>query len=454
MSVACSVPTLLLGPTFSGQQGGAVTCQPSMGVMPYMLQTMTLDPFSGMCFLNVAPTAELPMQQEAHTAGQKSRPAAPEKRSKAQKEKQRSRQQCGKPGGSSLSQQTEKTVQEDASGRGVISLLQEFVQCSKQFPVPQHQPILQWSFDSHMAGLTTLEFRAQVSFLLDGVPHHVAGSWQSSKRQAQRDVAERCLVFFIGSWGAYLLEHSSEDSSTMIGTKAKTPISCLEEFCLNFAACRGQPPIWSQEWDGDRCRVFVELDMLGVPHKFAGDYCSNEDAAKTDTAKRVLWYFQASGYENTFEPDPKSLAITGNDIPAPPANWPSPSEEGDYMEAAQRKTALMRIQNRLQQTFGRQLKPGQSIWEWSYEADPADSFYKAKVYIPAAGQFFEGSWARSQREAQLETCQHISAFLDSASFESSSMSGRETPSSISPRSVGGSNPSVSSSRSFSEGSTA
>lgn len=428
-----------------------MTCQPSVGVMPFIMQPVTMDPYLGMRMVNVAPVVDPPMQQEPA----KARPTAQEKRTKAQKEKHRSRQQFGKPGSNSLRPQTEKPVEEDASGRGVISLLQEFVQCSKQFPVPQHRPILQWSFDTHMADFSTLEFRAQVSFILDGVAHHVAGSWQSSKRQAQRDVAERCLVFFVGSWGAYLLDHGSEDHSTMIGTDAKTPISSLDELCLNFPACRGQPPVWSREWDGDRCRVFVELSMLGVPHKFAGDYFSNEDAAKTDTAKRVLWYLHASGFEDMFEPDPESAAIAGNDMPPPPANWACPSEECDSMEAAQRKTALMRTQNRLQQTYGRQLKPGQSIWEWSYEADPADSSLhprcKAKVYIPAADRSFEGDWALSQREAQLEACTHVSAFLDSALPENTSMSGRETPSSISPCSA--SQPSISSSRSGLEGST-
>lgn len=430
-----------------------MTCPPSMGVMPFIMQPMPMDPYLGMCMINVAPMADPPMKQESA----KSRPTAQEKRTKAQKDKYRSRQHSGKPGGNCLRPHTEKPVEEDASGKGTISLLQEFVQCSKQFPVPQHRPILQWSFDTHMADFTTLEFRAQVSFILDGVAHHVAGSWQSSKRQAQRDVAERCLVFFVGSWGAYLLDHGSEDHSAMIDTVAKTPISSLEELCLKCAACRGQPPVWSREWDGDRCRVFVELSMLGVPHKFAGDYFLDEDAAKTDIAKRVLWYLQASGFEDMFESDPKSSAISGNEIPSPPANWSRPSEECDSMEVAQRKTALMRTQNRLQQTFGRQLKPGQSIWEWSYEADPTDLSFsprcKAKVYIPAAGRSFEGDWALSQRESQLEACQHVSAFLDSGLPENSSMSGRETPSSISPCSAHGSQPSLSSSRSCLEEST-
>lgn len=42
-------------------------------------------------------------------------------------------------------------------------------------------------------GLSVVGPTVQVSFLLDGVPHHVAGAWQQSKKLAQRDTAERCL---------------------------------------------------------------------------------------------------------------------------------------------------------------------------------------------------------------------------------------------------------------------
>lgn len=421
-----------------------MACQHAMGFMPVIMQPMNMDPMLGMCVASVAPT-------ETPEVGRNSRLAITEKKTKTQKEKQRSRQQQGgKPGSNALKQHAENHADEDASGKGVTSLLQEFVQCSKQFPVPQHRPILQWSFDSHMAESATLEFRAQVSFLLDGVAHHVAGSWQSSKRQAQRDVAERCLVFFVGGWGAYLLDHGSEKSSTKMGTGtgAKTPIACLEELCSKLTAYGGQLPTWSREWDGDRCRAFAELSMLGVPHKFAGDYFSDEESAKTDTAQRVLWYLQASGFEDCFEIDPKSSAITGNHIPLPPANWASPSQECDSIQVAQRKTALMRVQNRLQQIFGRKLKPGQSIWEWSYEDDPEDSSWpatrcKAKVSIPAAGRSFEGNWAHGQREAQIDACLQVAAFLDSAQCDSPSLSSQKTPSSISLCSVGESQPSSS-----------
>jgi len=104
-------------------------------------------------------------------------------------------------------------------------------------------------------------------------------------------------------------------------------------------------------------------------------------------------------------------------MPAPAASWVATLQNGESVQAAERKTTLMRVQNRLQQVFARQLKPGQGVWEWSYEADPDDTAWpptcRAKVQIPAAKQVFEGPWVRGQREAQIETCHLVMAFLNS-----------------------------------------
>merc|ERR1719343_2024677 len=48
----------------------------------------------------------------------------------------------------------------DQGGKSVISMLQEYVQCSKKYQAPSNQPILQWTFDTRMADRITLEFRA------------------------------------------------------------------------------------------------------------------------------------------------------------------------------------------------------------------------------------------------------------------------------------------------------
>jgi len=336
--------------------------------------------------------------------------------------------------------------QGEVAGKGAISLLQEFIQCSKQFQAPQHRPILQWGFDTRMPDFTTLEFRATVAFVLDGVPHHVAGAWHLSKKIAQRDAAERALGFFVGSWGEALLvleqggapaacgpsppsaaeaakaglqprEVSALEDHPLAGFAGQQPreVRALEEFVGAFMGTKGQPR-WQLRWDGDRCTALFEMALLGVPHKFSGAAERREELAYADTARRVLWYFRCPGYEDAFEPDPTAPAVTAREIPTPPANWASDNSEEDALHVAERKTALMRVQNRLQQAFARQLRPGQSVWEWSYQTDSNDAGWpplcRATVHIPVAGKDFTGDWARGQRDAQIDASAQVTAFLD------------------------------------------
>lgn len=306
---------------------------------------------------------------------------------------------------------------DDFIGKGPISLLQEFVQCSKHFHAPQHRPILQWSFDTRMADFTSLEFRAQVAFLLDGVPHHAAGSWQPSKKLAQRDAAERALGFFVGCWGGQLVEPPSLSAGMRDSSNASEPEK-LEEFCRHFAACEETSLLWDDVWSNDskEWKACVQVHLLGVLHKFTGAPRPTQEEARAATARRVLWYLQCPGFEDTFEPDILSPAAMAKEIPAPPPNWANDATEEDAVQAAERKTALMRVQNRLQQAFARQLRPGQSVWEWSYETDSSDSTWpplcRAKVAVPAANRTFVGNWVRGQREAQLDACSQVAAALD------------------------------------------
>lgn len=313
------------------------------------------------------------------------------------------------------SRRPKEDAEDEVSGRGVISLLQEFVQCSKNFPTPQHRPILQWTFDTHMADNTNLEFRAQVSFLLDGVPHHVAGAWQQSKKLAQRDTAERCLGLFVGCWGTYLLQ-TTESSDAAVDMQ-DDPVLALQKFCSSFRPCNGQGPTWCIDMEAGRCKATAEITLLGVRHSFAGSPAQHASEAKEDTAKRVLWYLQCPGYENLFEPDVQGVAAVAKEIPTPPSNWVNLSEDDESVQAAERKTAVMRLQNRLQQSFAKKLKPGQGVWEWSYETDASDENWpplqRATVWVPVAHQSFTGPWKRGQREAQLEACQMLQGFLDS-----------------------------------------
>lgn len=276
-----------------------------------------------------------------------------------------------------------------------------------------------------MADSTTLEFRATVAFVLDGVPHHAAGAWHLSKKFAQRDAAERALGFFITAWGEVLLQGESPEAAPTRRGNASGPRAArgrpeecevLDEFCASAPVCGGSAPCWSCSGVGNMWRAEVQVDVLGVGHKFAGASRATEAEALSDAARRVLWYLRCPGFEDAFELDAQGPAATGRDIPSPPTNWAVGDAGDGAMQIAERKTALMRVQNRLQQTFACKLRPGQGVWEWSFETDGDDASWpprcRATVHIPAAGRSFTGSWARGQREAQIDASLQVSAFLD------------------------------------------
>jgi len=315
-----------------------------------------------------------------------------------------------------------------AASKGAISKLQEFVQCSDTFHIPSNYPVLQWTFESKMADAATLEFRAFVAFLLEGVPHHVAGTWQPKKKDAQRDAAERALGLFTGKRSDKALQGERSSSSAPLhiprlpyttGSGAPVQLSeeeLLEEHCRHSDACSSSPPCWSVCWAGDKCQAIIKMALLGVPHQFAGAAHSSEHGARADAARRVLWYLQIPGFQDAYEPDPLATAIVTRKIPSPPANWAHDSVTEGALEVAERKTAIMRVQNRLQQTFSHELRPGLSVWSWTYEMESNDEGWpvlcRASVKIPVIGKTFRGNWIRGQRDAQLDTVRQVTLFLD------------------------------------------
>jgi len=331
------------------------------------------------------------------------------------------------------SAQPELSREESMQRKGPVALLQEFVQSSRQFAAPQNQAILQWAYDQRMTPSNALEFRASVAFLFDGVPHHVAGGWCSSKKVAQRDAAERGLVFFIGRWGEQLL---AEDQGSDLAQRRQalqrrsSDVQALEDFCSSYSACGGVAPRWRSS-EGPAGHVAqVELALLGVTHIFGGAQKPTAEAARGDAARRVLWYFQAPGYEHLFSPDVTAI-VKGRRIPAPPANWACTQAEAEAHRNADRKTALMRVQNRLQQHLSKRLQAGQSVWEWSYELDETDTQWpplcRATVSVPAMKESFLGPWARGQRAAQIEASYLVADFLDGDSEDTSAPTSEEAP---------------------------
>lgn len=314
---------------------------------------------------------------------------------------------------------------ETAAPKGAISMLQEYVQCSTTFHVPSNYSVLQWQSQSRMADAATLEFRAVVALLLEGVPHHVAGTWQPKKKDAQRDAAERALKMFVGCMGQ-LLEGQQRPPALynypaqMGGARAPSLVQeedILKDFCKGLEACGGVEPSITVDEEGDTYRVITVIVMFGVPYHFQGEAKSSETAARADAARRILWYLQHPDFQDAFEPDPQSTAILSGKIPEPPAraNWLNDSD-ASQVETAERKTAIMRVQNKLQQRYSKDLKPGMSVWQWNFEFDQDDQempqLCRASVDIPVIGRQFVGDWVRGQRDAQLNTIQQVTSFLE------------------------------------------
>jgi hypothetical protein len=297
-----------------------------------------------------------------------------------------------------------------------------------------------------MASKATLEYRAIVAFYLDGVPHHAAGTWQASKVRAKRDAADRALGLFVALWGEELQRQGESKPGTTSFDVWQGRGDCddsspeerlLENFCKQLPACSGGQLEWIMEPEhpevydapdvhinaSGRCFAIVEINLLGVPHKLAGAVKSTAKEARADTARRALWYLQCPGYEDIFEAEKlvgrgtsgKAPAEIG-EIQAPPGGWVCDDSSQEALDEAKRKTIVMRVQNRLQQEFARQLQPGQGVWEWTYSADPNDEqwppLFQATVRVHVLEEEFVGDWVRGQREATIDAINRVSAYLD------------------------------------------
>jgi hypothetical protein len=337
----------------------------------------------------------------------------------------------------------DKSRSEDVSGlgpKGPIALLQEFVQGSKEFALPPNYSALQWTYDSRMASKAALEYRATVAFFLEGVPHHAAGTWHASKKDAQRDTADRALRLFVGKWGKDVLpmnphadvclDDGREAEGNTEGDEESDDVEqLLESFCKKSSACDG-PPRWSIEYGHVRsecqqrgtCFAIVELQLVGVPHKLAGALQDTESEARADAARRALWYLQCPGFEAAFEPERFVCGkASKQNIATPPSDWLHDESSRDAIADANRKTIVMKTQNRLQQAFSRQLQAGVGVWDWTYETDPNDPewppLFRATVHVALVDRSFVGDWARGQREAQIEAIGRVNAFLDDSGID-------------------------------------
>jgi len=170
--------------------------------------------------------------------------------------------------------------------------------------------------------------------MLEGVPHHASGSWQPSKKLAQRDAADRALGLFAGAWGGGVWSIPPKNAS-----HRDDPEEVINELCKgilpqwwNCPALGGNVADLEVQWREmpyqattpqaeDGYRSYVELTIFGVPHLLGGTTCSSPEVARRETARRVLWYLQCPGFGADFVPG--LLPDEEPRIPLPPPQYPS-----------------------------------------------------------------------------------------------------------------------------------
>eukprot|EP00747_Dinoflagellata_sp_TGD_P184025 gnl/TRDRNA2_/TRDRNA2_39331_c0_seq1.p1 gnl/TRDRNA2_/TRDRNA2_39331_c0~~gnl/TRDRNA2_/TRDRNA2_39331_c0_seq1.p1 ORF type:complete len:357 (-),score=69.67 gnl/TRDRNA2_/TRDRNA2_39331_c0_seq1:182-1252(-) len=332
------------------------------------------------------------------------------------------------PAGDAGEPQLLPEVTDNAAGESgetnAVSLLQEYIQgCSSFSP---HTKILSWNFDQQLEGEHTLQFRATVSFVFNDVPHHFAGGWQTSKKKAQRDTAERVRHYLAKRNNA-----KPEPTSVQAVNHSRLPDDVLGEL---KAANMGEQLCGAAsdavlDWKiADRIaaesgvieyRATVTFAVHGVPHHFGGAWCSSQEggaiAAKQDTADRVLWYFGQSEDDFVYCDKPLSMRVPGQQtsVIAPPSDAPVGNTQNSASNAADDKTVLMQVQNALQKHFAKETPPGHRVWLWSYQPEPNDpQLFRAHVEIPGWARTFQGAWCRGKKLAQRNACLVVKQYLE------------------------------------------
>jgi hypothetical protein len=312
-----------------------------------------------------------------------------------------------------------------------VSALQEIIQSCCSFS--PHTKILTWAFEQQLSQ-GTLEFRATVSFVLQDVPHHFGGGWQTSKKKAQRDAAERVTHYLQHLREPIPVTEPQTHPSKVVMGSEKLPQDVFEELQAVFtgSSFEGEPALeWKLEDRGlnsnvegvHEFRAIVSFHINEVPHHFSGGWCSGGSengyatsrsdsvagvqAARRDAAERVLWYF-GEGQEFYGVPEGTNLSLEApvqlqSDSAASPEKQPQLED----------KTILMQVQNHLQKVFAKVTPPGERVWVWNYEGDDNDpQIFRARVDIPCWGRSFVGGWCRGKKLAQRNACLVVKENLD------------------------------------------
>lgn len=319
-------------------------------------------------------------------------------------------------------------------GDSPISELQEYVQSDKRYSKKlANRPVLRWELDQRLQSIK-LEFRATVSFVLHGVPHHATGAWLTSKKAAQRDAAERVLIMLKNQW---IIDAKTNDR--LWRPTEKSAVEELSDFVSHDQ--KASPLEWRCIQSEGGWQAMVEVCIFGdALHTLQGAVCKSEEKAYEDTAARALWYLKAPSHVNAFEVS--HLEVDSETLEPPKetvwlregmTNDNDLHETEEQIRAADQKTRLMRTQNELQKRYGKLLPAGTPVWTWTFESrteqylkpsTSLDECCRARVWIAGLNQEILGDWCdEGQKAAQLKVCEKVEKILEVPWFAESSGEG-------------------------------
>lgn len=326
---------------------------------------------------------------------------------------------------------------QDPEAQNAVSILQEYIQSCSDFP--PHSRILMWNFEKRLQEDSLLQFCATVSFVFKQVPHFFCGSWQTSKKKAQRDTAERVRRYMMKQ-GENIPDvdaggiRPQADSALVLEDAVREELFSLREH--STSRCQTHVKTEVEERLAQNIKEFRMILLLcinSVPHHFAGAWCTSVAAATSDACDRVLWYFgvgESSAFHGSLntagraaeQSPPHQLVQSKAEVQRDNEDLDDCSPGGASLAErppVEEKTILMQVQNTLQKTFAKDTAAGEKVWVWTYNASKDDpQVFRAVAEVPSLGRTFEGDWCRGKKLAQRNACLAVKAYLDSLQCES------------------------------------
>jgi len=215
-----------------------------------------------------------------------------------------------------------------------IAELQQLLQSAEHttlFKFPPGVSVLHWTYREEV--VDRYMFQAVLGFLCNGVPHHVAGDWHPSKRNARHSAADVGVslmkAIMINKAEGEAPPRANVDLASVLlaashelGSPADM-VRKLEALLDECAAVTAPGREWRLVQSQRRSKwfAFLVIELMGVLFTFSGPVYSDIEEAKGELAKRVMWYMGYSGLQGCYLPNKRLLLSNRCQVSQAPLAW-------------------------------------------------------------------------------------------------------------------------------------